>query len=257
MKKFLLKILIFALYALAVSVIIPFSLDPFNVLHWEHIRVNGVEPNKNYIKMKYILANPGKFDSFMFGSSRVGFIHTHKIIGEKCYNMTYSSGLPGWHLLNIKTFLDNGIRPKKIYIGLDWYSYPVSRSYNNQVHDPIRCPYEYLANDTQHFIKLYLDTSAAVKSLFFKFQSLHGVEIINTETFYEYGYGFGNGFSLDFDWKNPPSFVGGEFDIDLALGFIKETYDICRKNGIELVLFTHPMYYKSCLSPSLQLLFFS
>ena len=49
--------------------------------------------------MKYILANPGKFNSFLFESSRVGAIHTDKINGEKCYNMTLSTGLPGWHLV--------------------------------------------------------------------------------------------------------------------------------------------------------------
>ena len=68
MRKFLLKILIFAAYAILISIISSVWADPFNVFNWENVRANGVQPNKNYIKMKYILANPEKYDSFLFGS---------------------------------------------------------------------------------------------------------------------------------------------------------------------------------------------
>lgn len=186
MRKFLLKVSIFAVYAILMSVIIPAWVDPFNVFHWEHIRANGVGSNNNYIKMKYILANPGKFDSFLFGSSRVGAIHTDKITtAEKCYNMTYSLGLPGWHLLNIKTIFENNIRPKKIYIGVDSVSY--TRNYNEQINEAIRCPYEYLRNDIIHFFRLYLDLGMVARSLSKIKRDIRGkMEVI--ETFYKYGW---------------------------------------------------------------------
>lgn len=163
MKKFLLKVSIFAAFAFFVQVITPVYVDPFNVFHWEHIRDNGIEPNKNYVKMKYILANPEKFDSFLFGSSRVAAIHTENITGEKCYNMTISTGLPGWHLLNIKTLFRNGIIPKKIYIGVDTVSY--TGDYELQSNEPMRCPYEYLDDDIMRFARLYFAPRSALSSL--------------------------------------------------------------------------------------------
>ena len=66
--------------------------DPYNVFHADAIRDNGVEANKNYIKMNYILKHPDKFDSYMFGNSHVSSIHVEKLEGVHCYNMTYSSG---------------------------------------------------------------------------------------------------------------------------------------------------------------------
>ena len=238
MKKFLLKVSIFVIYAVLLSVIIPILVDPFNVFHAEHIRANGVEPNKNYIKMKYILANPKKFDSFIFGSSRVGKIYTDKIANERCYNMTYSLGLPGWHLLNIKTFLKNGIQPRKVYIGLDSLSY--TSDYESQVCEPLRCPYEYLADDTGHFLKLYLNPAMVLRAIW---TILSGSSSrTDVDVFYTYGYNATTTSERKYDWTKAEPFVGAKMDINKALKFIRETADICRENSIELILFTNPMH---------------
>ena len=37
------------------------------------------EPNQHYLKVKYVLNYPDKYDSFLFGSSRVGKIDVNKI----------------------------------------------------------------------------------------------------------------------------------------------------------------------------------
>ena len=89
MKKFLWKICPFILFILVLEIAIPMAVDPYNVFHWRQIRDNGVEPNSNYIKMEYILHNPDKFDSFLFGSSRTGFVNVDRIPEGKWYNMSY------------------------------------------------------------------------------------------------------------------------------------------------------------------------
>ena len=116
MKRFIRKILLFITFCVLLTSVVCIGIDPYNVFHYKKIRDNGVEPNKNFIKMAYILDNPDKFDSFIFGSSRVGAIHGEKIKNARCYNMTYSMGLPGEHLANLKTMIKNGITPKNIYI---------------------------------------------------------------------------------------------------------------------------------------------
>ena len=90
MKRFIKKTLFFILILALISVSVSIYIDPFNVFHPLDIKDNGVEPNKNFIKMTYILNNPDKFDTFIFGSSRVGNIHANNLWGEKAYNMTYS-----------------------------------------------------------------------------------------------------------------------------------------------------------------------
>ena len=249
MRRFLLKVSIFAAYAILMSVIIPVCVDPFNVFHWDNIRANGVGPNKNYVKMKYILANPGKYDSFLFGSSRVGAIHTDKITtGEKCYNMDYSIGLPGWHLLNIKTMLKNNIRPNKIYIGVDSISY--TGNYSRQINEAMRCPYEYLRNNIAHFIWLYFDPGMVVRSLNVMTKDKRGkIEVISTESFYKYGWNdFHDELEKIFNWNDKykvfPRFGSEEAkaDIDTALKYLREISDICRENDIKLIIFTNPMH---------------
>lgn len=81
--------------------------------------ITAVEPNSNYIKMQYVLHNPDKFDSFLFGSSRTGFINVDRIPEGKWYNMSYSEGLPEEHLDNLKELIENGIIPKNVMIGVD------------------------------------------------------------------------------------------------------------------------------------------
>ena len=125
MKRFIKKTLFFILILALISVSVSISIDPFNVFHPLDIKDNGVEPNKNFIKMTYILDNPDKFDTFIFGSSRVGNIHANNLWGEKAYNMTYSEGLPVETLNNVKTLIDNDVHVKAIYLGVDNLSYTI------------------------------------------------------------------------------------------------------------------------------------
>ena len=251
MRKFLLKVSFFVVYVLILNVVLPIWIDPFNVFHWDNIRANGVDPNQNYIKMKYILANPDKFDSFIFGSSRVGAIHTDKITDERCYNMILLTGLPGWHLLNIKTMFENGITPRKIYIGVDTVSY--TGDYANQYNDPTRCPYEYLKDDVIQFVKLYFDTSAIARSLVTMLKAKLGrIKPINTEIFYKYGWYITYDRESNFDWNDKSNFdpakKHGLFygskdhqDMPSTLQIMREITEACRVHGTELIIFTNPM----------------
>ena len=242
MKKFLLKVAIFAIYALALNIILPVLIDPFNVFHIKNIRHVGAEPNRNYIKMNYILDNPKKFNGFMFGSSRVGAVHVEKISGEKVYNMTYSVGLPSEHLDNLKTFLANNIYPRKIFIGVDNISYTVAPEIH--VEDAMRCPYEYLiGNNIVHFYNLYLNPYIGFNGIYLFFTE-H--EKINPLEFYEYGwqYDYNRVSKYDFDnlrYKQDTKQESFNDEIKHSIVIISEIVNICRENNIELVIFTNPL----------------
>lgn len=243
MRKFLTKVSVFVIYAFLLQVVFPYVVDPFNVFHASAIRATGVEPNQNYIKMTYILDNPEKFDGFLFGSSRVGAIHTEKIMGKKIYNMTYSVGLPSEHLANLKTFLRNGIHPSIIYIGID----NLCTSGQPQAHitEPLRCPYEYLITDKVYFYSLYLNPYETLCSLWYYFTKPNS---LNVDAFYQYGWWCEYGRKPTINWETDEikPYVGKTFNdkvLPNALNAVKEITDICRKNNIEFILFTNPLHH--------------
>jgi hypothetical protein len=119
MKKFFIRLLPFLIFCVVLIFILPVILDPYNVFHYKNVRINGVEPNRNYIKTRYIRENPNKFDSYLFGSSRVGNIDTSLIDGFNCYNMFYSLGFTLEHYYTIKAMTDRNIIPHIFIIAVD------------------------------------------------------------------------------------------------------------------------------------------
>lgn len=243
MRKFGVKICFCICFCLVLNVIIPYCVDPYNVFHYEYIRDNGVEPNKNYIKMKYILNNPSKYDSFIFGSSRVGVIHVENMRDCRCYNMTYSVGLPIEHLNNIKTFISQGIIPKCIYIGVDNFAYTFDAE--EHLTDPMRMPYEYITENRDLFYKVYLDPVITFKSL--KTISTYK-PTLDIDNFYE------NGWWGDYDakgadgWTNDMQPLVGQTDnidsrMEQALQTISEIKKTCDDYNIEVIFFTNPMHH--------------
>ena len=105
-----------------IVVCINVTVDAYGILRTDFSRQFQV-PNMNYVKMKYLLANRSKFDSFIFGSSRSEKIDPKKVTDGEYYDMTYPLGLPEEHLANIRFMLNSGFRIKNLMIGLDDFSH--------------------------------------------------------------------------------------------------------------------------------------
>jgi hypothetical protein len=128
-----------------------YTVDPYGLLR-KDFSYQFVEPNKNFIKIRFIAQNPNRYDGFVFGSSRVNGIDVRKIRGYACYNVHYSGGLPRDHLDNIRFLLKKGVKIKLILIGLDEFSFkddPDARLYQ-----PLRHPYPPVLG--QHPLGYYL-----------------------------------------------------------------------------------------------------
>ena len=241
LKSFAVKAAIVILFCFIIKIALPYAVDPHNVFHTDNIRNYGVEPNANYIKMTYILNNKDKFNAFMFGSSRVGSIHTDKIPGVRCYNMNYAFGKPSEFLANINTFLENGIVPERIYLGLDVSSYAVDSS--DHLTSTQCMPYEYAKENPEVFFNAYFDPLMVLRSLplIFEGKGMDGYRVFYT-----------NGCRIDYDeegggWDTTMRHYAGECDdpetaIAEALSVIREIKELCEENGIEIVVFTNPMY---------------
>lgn len=126
-KKFL--IFVFSCFILILGAVILFnySYDRYSIFNYEK-QYFSEEPNQNFIKMDLLINKKITFDSFLFGSSRVGKISPQLLMNGNYYNMTYSEGLPSEHLKNIKTLLEHNIKIKNILIALDDFSYQVNPS---------------------------------------------------------------------------------------------------------------------------------
>lgn len=99
-------------------------VDSYGILRTDFSRQSQV-PNMNFVKIKYLIANTKKYDSLLFGSSRVENIDVKKISNGLYYNMTYPVGVPQEHFENIRFLLNSGMSIKNVMIGLDDFSYRV------------------------------------------------------------------------------------------------------------------------------------
>lgn len=242
MRKFIVKFIAFLFCGMFISALFAYIVDPFNVFHVNNIRNNGAGSNDHYIKMKYILSNPERFDTFVFGSSRVGAIHVEKMPESRCYNMTYATGVPSEHLKNINTFIEHGLVPRKIYIGVDSLSYTQFEESHNKA--GLTMSYEYIQEHKLDFYKVYLDPSMALQAIS---SMVHNKGKSHISHYYDYGWWCEYGFTTNFDWKLQcqPS-IGSVENVDenivQVLDTIREIKNVCDKHDIELVLFTNPMY---------------
>lgn len=249
MKKFLLKIAIVALPILAI-VLSALYFDTFNVFHWQHIRFTSAEPNKNFVKTQYVIHNPKKFNSFIFGSSRVGSIPPDALPKEsdgvslRWYNMTHSEGIPAEHLMTIRTFLANEVDIDMILLGFDNIAmYASVAQHERQL---IRMPFQVYEESPLRFYMPYLINITAPSII----KEVSRYNAAQKEDEAEHFYGFGVlSENLDFSLTENPQMEryvsnhdGKGFTQKDACKDIAAIVELCRENGIALVLFTNPLY---------------
>lgn len=236
MRKFVKTVLIYFVISVVIICGIAFCIDPYNVLHWKNIRNNGVEPNKNYIKTRYLIENPDKFDSYILGSSRVGAIHTEKIAGERVYNLTYSEGTPTEQFETIKCLIDNGVNIKNIYIGIDSLSYTLDAYFHRGT--GMHSTYMELKNPIK-FLETYFNPNTNIAAL----ETIReNSEIAGFDGFYEYGWDFDYGLGYKEDWEYSVPSIGTSYRFFETLDEISQIKSLCEANGIGLILWTNPMY---------------
>lgn len=221
-------------------------VDPYSVFHYDAIRCHSGDPNSRYVKIKYIVNNPDKFNSFIFGSSRVGYIHVDQLNDEEdtWYNMTYSNAGVSDSLYSLKLLIENGIIPKNVMIGIDGVDSKDPFRFDG---DLLRTQYP---NDFFHalsFYRLYLNPSVSTEALLtLDWKDAQETSIIR-EQYYEKGYDIVNGtpnFSYNKDNLNivAPKTVLDD-TVNESLDVIRELVAICEKYDINLILFTTPIHY--------------
>ncbi len=248
MKKFLIKLVAFAVILGIIFIPINVIIDPYNIFHTDNVRDNGVEPNKNFIKTKYVLEHPDKFDSFLFGSSRAGFMdvkHLGELTNERWYNMASSEALPREHVNTLKIFIKHGIIPKSVAVLVDDISCFVDPDTHKNMLYRVPYPTGGLLSQADFYIK-YCDlftTAEALKVISENEDSDNdtaerfretGTERLDIETYFD---------------PSLPQFQTGYFAdyyslrLEEAIEDMTELKAICDEYNIRLTVMTNPLYY--------------
>lgn len=119
MKKFLAYFAAIAFVLLASVAYCNYRYDGTGVLN-KNLSGVRMTPNQEFCKVRHILRNPDRYDSFCFGSSRVTTLDLERIRdGGRWYNMTYAGGGPQQWLHDMHELIDHGIHVSTILVGID------------------------------------------------------------------------------------------------------------------------------------------
>lgn len=228
------------------SIIFCIIVDPYSVFHYDAIRCHTGNPNSRFVKTKYIINNPDKFNSFIFGSSRVGYIHMDQINDSEntWYNMTCSNAGVADALYSLKVLIDNGVIPKNVMVGIDGVDGSDPFRFDG---DLLRTQYPDTLARRISFYKSYLNPSVSMEALITLDWKSEEESIFVREQYYEKGYDIVKG-TPNFKYnKDKLVVVAPKLECDDAvnesLGVIRELVDICDEYDINLVLFTTPIHY--------------
>ncbi len=251
-KRFAIKIIILLIVACFVygSRI---YFDTFNIFHWKNIRFIEATPNRNFIKTKYILNEPAKFNAFLFGSSRIGPMPPDflpkEYKGEKLswYNMTYPTGIPKENLETVKTFLKNNVKIKVAIVQFDDIALQVSPEEHKNTH--FCMPYQIYEKNKilfyLNFLKIKTDSSI-VKQVIAYDKTQHKTDSKNFYSYGIYDIEMDNTSILtpekEKDHKRYNSYDIQAFSEKNSYKDIEELVELCNENNIELILITTPLY---------------
>jgi len=111
-------ILISCILLLSVNYIV----DPLNILHTKFFK-QEYQMNERFLKLEYLSNNHQKYDSYMFGSSRIGTTPPHSvekyIPNSKFYNLTIASGNLHDYLIHLQYMIKQKYLIKNLYLQID------------------------------------------------------------------------------------------------------------------------------------------
>lgn len=267
-KKWLMQLLPSFAGLLLVLGLFNYTVDPYGFFR-KDLTKQLIVPNENFLKTRYITSARPSFDSFVFGSSRVGHIHVPVINnGGNWYNMTNAGGIPQEHQLNIEYMIKKGVKIRELLIGLDEFSYSVNpetraQQWSSKPYSPARgespfwCYVRYI---------LRFPDIKVLQTAYKEYQARKQPQGSKAATFFTYYdfYGTGQGTIKEIDAeidRNPekhssdpkflkpykPNYDDADYSDD-ALASLKRIIDLARANDIRLTIFINPTHKTTYLA---------
>ncbi|MCR5508386.1 MAG: hypothetical protein K6F34_06850 [Lachnospiraceae bacterium] len=244
-RRFVIKFAVFAAVILGFFISFNVLIDPYNIFHTEYPRNNGIEANKNFIKMRYILNHKDEFDSLLFGSSRAGFTDVEALPDGKYYNMCSSEALPAEHVRLLKILIKHGFVPKNVTVMTDDIAAFVDpEGMHKSMLFRVPYPDDTISSWFEFYVRYcdILTTWEAYKQI----KDYTPTDPDYTARFRRSGSERLNAVS-EFHDEDEVGYWADYYDlrIDEVMGDIRELKQVCDEYGINLRIMTNPLYFKT------------
>lgn len=252
-KKYVVVLYGMTVLLLLVNAFINYKYDLYGIFDKDFDKPRFAYINQRYAKMDYLLhEGKTKFDTIIFGSSRSeGIVPSN--ISDKTYSLTYSSGIPNDYLRDLKTLIKNGVKLKKVYLGIDEFDYKKN-------------PLEFSSSINYVGYGTFGENLKYKLSLLFRWPGKKGFQYM-TKTLKDYETiyyidkdGSRQGFekpSTKIDWhkyvydkkfNEPTSNPEKNARISEVIQEIQEIKSLCDANGIDLEMYFTPTHITTYLS---------
>ncbi len=250
-KKFLKIVLSLSILSVLFIGGVNYIIDPFNIFHTKILK-EQFQMNERFMKIEYLEENKYKYNSYMFGSSRIGTtppnIINKYLDNANFYNFTISSANIYDYLIHLEYFIKNKYFIKNLYLQIDIDN---MNAYSRSESDYLRKAHPFVVGETlESYYLSYL-------SGFFPFNT-NGKINLNIQRDDLTGYFIETGI-----WTkpikeekiriNPEKFIQEEnsFNIENKRSLkntkskdntsaLKKIVDLCLENDINLIVFTTP-----------------
>jgi hypothetical protein len=258
-KKWIHNIIILNLTVYGLVLTLNYIIDPFEIFN-SHFLNYSYQPNERFLKIDFLDKNHNKYNSYLFGSSRIGTtepeIVEKYIPDSKFYNFTLSSANLIDNLTHLKYFLRKKYEIKNLYLQIDVDTNLISDKYlasdylrkyhpNIKNENKIRFYYQYLT------ILPLKDLEGKVKINFFEDPQKNTLfDIKNNGTWHR-------NYLEKLIVRDPKSYIASEPTLTENkvhrtvkgiyakenLDALKEIVELCKTNNIKLIVFTTPYNY--------------
>ena len=249
-KKFFFSFLTTMVVAICINGFINYKYDLYGIFDKDFERPRYQYINEHYANLDFLLNTEKKYDTIIFGSSRCKNINPGLFDGY-AYNLAYPAGIPNDYLNDIMLMVEKGVVPKRIFIGLDDFSYKRSP---DEVHSVINfVGYKDEWSNLKYKFSLFTKkpSSPTFKYMFGRLRENKCIYNINTDGSIKEEIGRRikdwQGFISDKRFEEPTIFAEKNNRTGIVIEEIKEIKKICDSNGIELVLFITPTHITTYL----------
>ncbi len=255
-KYFILVFFTFSLMLISLIPITNYTIDRYRVFnalkgnfgqyYWRVDKKWEYNHNDRFIPMAYLLKNRHKYDSFIFGNSRLGTFNVNEL-GNKWYRFNYNGGKIFEHLHNANILVNN-LQVKKIILTINLRDFRYSEK-NKVLNFDKKYLYPENTNEWVDFyykhsfkafakkdIDLYFSNKYFLKSI----PSYHKRDNISSSKLF-----FTNKKRNDSIKKNIiKNQILDRSDIDHILQHIRDFKKLCKDHNTELTLILLPSHYK-------------
>lgn len=244
-KKFFQYSLILLMALFFTLALINIHLDKYGIFKSDYSK-QKLWPNERFVKMKYILKNPNKYDSFIFGSSRSNLLNSKLIKTGHYYNFSCYVATVYEDLRYLKILIKKGHKIKNIILCLDndsfkYDDYPYSpfteKDQAYYLYYPVNFPQKLRFYSKYIFLNPFSKNDERVPFYDFNNKSLFDSgtigQLMDLKTFKRSTKKINKIYTKPFEY-NP-----------VNLRLIKEFSNICKENNIKLTIIILPEYYKS------------